>query len=613
MIQPSLLAALVLLVVVPQLVFAQQQTDDSKCVFRTFGHTVWPVPRYFSMSDDAPAARYYRQNEDDGDKMKRAFKFVQKLVEIMDKRRDKNHPDACNLHRDLQWVRDGPDAATKREVVAAGRGGLDDTCPSRLDFTRDQHSDPELKKLAADSMSIIKDVVHTMPSAMEGPQSPSSRGLRNWTEETHQLADWDLRRLSQTCELQTISAYRIDGTLHMLVDVTNRPVDQFVFDYERQLYMEWVRDDFKGSMKMTQPRLIPKNATHDDRGDYEKSTTILTKWGGKLNLASHGEMTLDKNPAIKEALRQNTVAIDLAEDAITPSNIAILALPLTMNLIPVAFLAELSTFAMLAYIIFTDVFSTLPFLVKGVELINSVDHERRETVAFYLGTKEFGEIEVWAASCKGDDRFHAIGVAFVVIAVAAIIVGVLFEAFATMLMRRRRRKEGSEAEGPFGRVVFDITKMSLLGSGMDADDFERRYSIDAADFDRDTEDESQASSDTRSPTVKKWLQWGSHDATLMSVKVVPNVEHDGRSAKYMSRDASAQTQTSGDTTEEEEKEKNWFSRQWDKLLIFLGLEETTGDGGDFGVGVGSDGMSSAERAARDSGSDGYSYRYDMES
>lgn len=568
------------------------------------------------MADDAPVAAYYSRNTVPGQKMNRAFDFVQKMVDIMDKRRDENHPDACNLHRDLEWVKRASEAARLREIVAAEQTyGLDETCPSRLDFAKDQQSEPELKTLLTDSMAIIGEAVHTMPDAMKGPHSPVSRRLQNWTDETHPLADWDLRRLSQTCEVQTISAYRINGTLHMLVDVTNRPVDQFVFDYERQLYMEWIRRDFATSMKMTLPKLIPVNDTHDERGEDEYSTTILAKWGGKIYLASHGQMTLDKNPAIKEALRQNTVAIDLAEDAITPSNIAILALPLTMNLIPVAFLAELSTFAMLAYIIFTDVFSTLPFLVKGVELINSVDHERRETVAFYLGTKEFGEIEVWAASCKGEDRFHAIGVAFVVIAIVAIVVGILFEVFATMLMRRRRRKEGSEAEGPFGRVAFDITKVSLLGSGGLIDEFERRYSMDANDTEGSTENESLASSETRSPTFKKWLQWGSHDAdaALMNVRDVPNSQHGEMSVKYMSSDASELPRTRGEvTTDGEEKENNWFGRQWDKVLIFLALKDTPNDGGDFTVGVGRDGMSSAERAARDSGSDEFSYSYDAQ-
>eukprot|EP00178_Gracilaria_changii_P009021 TRINITY_DN267_c0_g1_i1.p1 TRINITY_DN267_c0_g1~~TRINITY_DN267_c0_g1_i1.p1 ORF type:complete len:642 (+),score=104.57 TRINITY_DN267_c0_g1_i1:1188-3113(+) len=598
----------------PSSVSAQSDGDD--CVTRVFNDSyfpLWEIPRYFSLSTSAPVAEYYRNNLGERQKITRVFELLETLVDIMDNRRKRSDESACNLHRELDWVKAMYDAAQKRQMIDA-QTVVDDSCPSRLDFSKDEAEDDFDSNLKNGVRAMLRDAIQSMAPAVESiSESPWRQNLANWTQTVFPLSDWDLRRISQQCDLQTVSAYRANSRLYLRVAVTNRPVDSFVLDYDRQVFEEWVRDDLQDSLRMTQPRLQRAGPKLDKRSDWEISSSLLEKWSGRAGLASHGNMFMEDNPAINEALRQNSVAIDLAEDAIAASNIAILALPLTMNLIPVAFLAELSTSAMLAYIVFTDVFSTLPFLVKGVELIRAVDNERLETVAFYMGNSTFGEIELWSATCKGEDKFHAIGVSFVAIAVIAIVVGVFLEVFAARVMRRRRIKDGASAEGPFGRAAFDATKLSLLGSGTDKDGLERRYSIDADDIDAESDTDTRPSSnESNTAEERRWWRWGSQNTSsvgpVLTVKVMPSVGSDFMDGDVIPRDEAFSS------NEEISRETMWdesdgFMDRLRKIFGFLGRRNGDRSQG-FTVGVGSDGMSSAERAARENGSDEHSYGYD---
>ncbi|KAI0557439.1 hypothetical protein FGB62_302g010 [Gracilaria domingensis] len=598
--------------------FAYAQSEGDGCVAPVFPEVLQDIPRHFSLATSAPATQYYREDSGDREKLERVFTFLNSLVSIMDNRRKNGDKAACNLHRELPWVQHMSNGAKRRQLGVA-KDRVVDSCPSRLDFSMDEGTEGFDSSLAQGVREMLRDAVLSMRQAVTTSRaSPlNNQDLTNWTK-IYPLTDWDLRRLSQQCDLETVSAYRLNSKLYLRVSVTNRPVDDFVLDFDRQVFEEWVREDFQDSLRMIQPRLVHNSSILDTRGDWEESSTLLEKWGDKLALSGRTPMYMDDNPAINEALRQNAVAIDLAEDAIAPSNIAILALPLTMNLIPVAFLAELSTIAMLAYIIFTDVFSTLPFLVKGVELIRAVDNARRETVAFYMGDEVFGEIEVWNATCRGEAKFHAIGVSFVVIAVVAIVVGVFLEVFAGRVMRRRRQKDGSSAEGPFGRAAFDTTKMSLLGSGTEKDGLERRYSIDADEIgpesDTETRPSSDGSMDRQVAEEKRWWQWGSRNASsnasVVAVKMMPSIESNIIDFDIIPRDEAFFSDEKNSEAVAQEQSNSVMNRL-KRMFSFISRRENE-ESQRFSVGVGRDGMSSAERAARESGSDGYGYEYGEE-
>ncbi|CAN8063947.1 unnamed protein product [Agarophyton chilense] len=588
-----------------QLSLGSAEAGDDPKINSVFDHPLWCPRRYLSVSTSAPIAEYYRNNDIEAEKMRQVFKFLNRLLGIMDRRRDDPTSElGCNLHGQSDWVQSLTEAAKKRQFRAA-KNEIDKSCPSSVEFSQGETQDHGKLMSSQDVKEMLEKAVLSMKSAvLASPASPLKEKMVNWTDTVYPLAAWDLRHISQQCQLQTVSAFRKEGRLFLRVAVTNRPVDDHVLDYDRQYIQEWVKDDFRDSLRMTHPERIPVNSILDRGGRLERTSTLLEKGHGRAALDSHGIMLLDDNPAIVKALRQNSVAIDLAEDGIAPSNIAILALPLAGTLIPVAFLAELCTSAMVVYIILTDVFSTVPLLTKGVELIGAFNLERRETVAYYVGNKQFGEIEVWSASCKGEPKFHAIGVLFVVIAVISTLIGMFLEVFAGIVMLRKRRREGWDVGGPFGKVAFDTTKLSLLGSGTGGDLLDRRYSID--------DDSSRVQSNPEigrpytKPTTKenRWCIWGSKSApkivSPMTLMVDDRMARNG--ACYSIEEKQATVSCEGE---------NMLMGGYKKLYELIG--RVKGDEiRDFPAGVGNDGISSAERVAKKSGSDGYDDELDVE-
>lgn len=71
--------------------------------------------------------------------------------------------------------------------------------------------------------------------------------------------------------------------------------------------------------------------------------TSLEMWDGRVTLSSMYEMPIVDSPALITALDDSELNADQAVDAITPSNVAILALPMVLNVIPVALIADVSS------------------------------------------------------------------------------------------------------------------------------------------------------------------------------------------------------------------------------------------------------------------------------
>lgn len=87
--------------------------------------------------------------------------------------------------------------------------------------------------------------------------------------------------------------------------------------------------------------------------------TSYEMWGGRVGLSAIYEMPIAEAPALISALEDSELAADQAVDAMTPSNIAILALPMVLNVIPVALIADVSSRAF-----FWLLFFPRPFLAR---------------------------------------------------------------------------------------------------------------------------------------------------------------------------------------------------------------------------------------------------------
>lgn len=94
-------------------------------------------------------------------------------------------------------------------------------------------------------------------------------------------------------------------------------------------------------------------------------------------------------------------------------------------LIPVTFLAELSTCATLWYVSFTDIFSAIRFIVKGIECIITADRNTEVITVFRSGNSTAGQLEIWTAFCSGTAQLLGIGIAFVGLGLFRIILATL--------------------------------------------------------------------------------------------------------------------------------------------------------------------------------------------
>jgi len=158
---------------------------------------------------------------------------------------------------------------------------------------------------------------------------------------------------------------------------------------------------------------------------------------------------VSRNIAFRAALAKGDNEHQQAQDAEQVSNTAILLLPLAMNLVPVALIADVNTFGMLLYTALTDVLTTVPLCIKGVELINISKSKYTATSAQITGNrglrgKGFNETQVaeaWVAQCtlkKKNSHFQR-GVIFVVLSISLMIFGVACEFFAKWWVKNRRR------------------------------------------------------------------------------------------------------------------------------------------------------------------------------
>lgn len=157
---------------------------------------------------------------------------------------------------------------------------------------------------------------------------------------------------------------------------------------------------------------------------------------------------------------------------------SILSLPMVMNLIPISCLTEVSSTGVLVFTLLSDVLTTVPFIIKGCELVSMGNRRTVREESMYIGrnTDDFMIIETWAAECRMKD-VKTVGWYFIIVGFTVLIVGVFCEFQAARL--RRRWTKGGVVVVPARRQVFN----AFLGRDDSSDDDE----VGAPFFDPDDE------------------------------------------------------------------------------------------------------------------------------
>lgn len=291
--------------------------------------------------------------------------------------------------------------------------------------------------------------------------------VKNFTKVVHPRS-FPLRRgarIDQLCSTERTTGLRVltapsNPQWYVLNGITNEDITVDLAAWERQYVTEFVGIDLS-TRKFVDPLLqsVKAAGVAGERQNRSSFATTLEMWSGRVGSSGIFEMPIEEAPAVILAVEQMDLDVDQARDAVTPSNVAILALPMIINLIPVSLLADVGTFGLLTYTLLTDIVTTVPFIIKGFELIAMGRREYRDHAAWFRGksSEQFVLAELWATKCRILD-VREMGVVFVAVGFAVMLIGVIAE----VLARRLRRKWGRHRGGQ-EKVVMKHVKDALLG------------------------------------------------------------------------------------------------------------------------------------------------------
>lgn len=406
--------------------------------------------RIFSVSTASPFTKAIRTDEEGDRKFGRAFDLFDGLSEEAVRRRNANDSRACNLPFSVKWS-----VRARQKLAIFQIGFINLECFTRVDIKTAVKERALSANYTRDTLQIIRDARDVIDNATRRVQFYRDA---NWTDPS---APYEINTRTyvndrQECEVDTLFAYRVNASWYIRAAATNRPGVEFLEEPMRHFMHEYVPRYGMTALPMVHPSR--------ETGELENSSTITTAWGGTGKSVVTIEFE-EMDMPLSMAYNENLLTIDIASDSITPSNIAILALPMAMSLVPVAFIADLNSIGMFAYILVTDVFSIIPFLIKGVELVRSAQSKNTVMMYYHGGNITIGNSQVYVVSCRGEGAFRNTGIVFISIALAAMCLGILLELFAKRVMQKRRASKikGTKLKGPFGRAVYDETSLGLLG------------------------------------------------------------------------------------------------------------------------------------------------------
>lgn len=227
------------------------------------------------------------------------------------------------------------------------------------------------------------------------------------------------------CHVWGVVGVRARGHWGVHVKMTNADVYTTMSEGGRQYLREIIGLDRRGRLGA-----MRVSAWREGGIRVNDTTTTLAHWGGRPQVSEFFQLPVRDTPALKQILDVRSKDRDLVQDTVFGSNVAILALPIFMTLIPVSAVDYVDKPLVVLYAMITDVFSTLPLLVKGIELLVLRDVEGCESWVQGVEAEDpqsTAIIETWCASCAARASFRRYGYAFVASALFFMMVGLTTE------------------------------------------------------------------------------------------------------------------------------------------------------------------------------------------
>lgn len=259
--------------------------------------------------------------------------------------------------------------------------------------------------------------------------------------------DFPYVRGSANCVVQPVGAIRVGPDWHLISQLTNAPILESAQFNRRFIIKEYHRvgKDDEGFHVMRVRRPIRGAAANGTDLIVDDGTTTLTIQQGQAYPAAFVGIFPEKIPAVQDALNKADMSLQQTDDALAPSSIAILMLPLALNLVPLAALTHASTCSLIAYTIISDILSVIPLAIKGVELIIIGSARYRAVTTRVTGASNGSQAisaaaEIWGVECRAFDRVRPIGILFLCMALSFMVLGVMVELVAQRWIVRRRKR-----------------------------------------------------------------------------------------------------------------------------------------------------------------------------
>lgn len=260
--------------------------------------------------------------------------------------------------------------------------------------------------------------------------------VRNWTNTTDFPYEFDYVTETTSCRVNYAGGVRVHGKWYMLSTITSKLAAMNVPFPERQTIAEYhhilPNKSLDNSLNMAMP-IRPEDGDDSPHVLENHTTTLLIAGGGSSQPSDFGRVFIDDIPALNDALDILDLSVQQANDALTPSSIAILILPLVLNLVPSVLLMPLSgSVTMLVYILITDVVTVIPLTIKGIELVVIGNH-KAYSVSGRITSPVNGTLgaaagaQIWGARCQAKKDLITVGTVFVCLACFSLVIGIALE------------------------------------------------------------------------------------------------------------------------------------------------------------------------------------------
>ena len=264
------------------------------------------------------------------------------------------------------------------------------------------------------------------------------------------VLDCPYRKGFARCVLHPTMLIRVGAHWYIGNSITSHPKEWQLPNFGRNKMNEYSRVDrgqLNDTLKMRMPVRDTVPLVH--RSD---TTTMLETWRSRANPSEFGIHPVETNIAVQDSLERMEVSVQQVEDATTPSNIAIIALPLVLTLAPIAFFADVGTNFFFAYMLLSDILTSVPMAIKGVELVLIGTSVYRSVAIRITSPSPYKDLdaaaaEIWAAECKTANSVKYMGIAFIVTSIVFLIIGVSLE-FVALHYSRKMRKGKKKGHSP---------------------------------------------------------------------------------------------------------------------------------------------------------------------